>query len=121
MRKAGDIISEIFRERFGSNFFETARSTADVFSSWNEIVAEIWPNAGEQGKDGMPAAASCSSVKSLERGMLIVEADHPGCIQILQTGQASLLSSVQRRYPELDIKGIAFRLSRKPAAAKGSL
>jgi hypothetical protein len=45
--------------------------------------------------------------------VLIVEADHPGWIQILQTKQAELLLAVQRQCPRLDIRGIAFRLSRK--------
>ena len=113
MRKAGDIVTALFRDRFGPEFLETARSTAGMFSSWKEIVAEIWPNYGEQGKDDIPAAAIHSRISNLERGLLLVEADHPGWIQILQTRQSELLLAVQKRYPELNIRGIAFRLSRE--------
>ena len=109
MRKAGDIVSALFREQFGSEFMETARSTAGLFSSWVQVVAEAWPQGGSA---DLPAAAVHSRIRELERGMLLVEADHPGWIQILQTKQGELLSSVQRRYPELNIQGIAFRLSR---------
>ena len=112
MRRAGDIVSELFREHFGSGFMETANSTAGIFSSWKDIVDELWPGSGEPGKGDIPAAAVHSSIKNLERGVLFVEADHPGWIQILQTRQADILSVVQKRYPELDIKGIAFRLYR---------
>jgi hypothetical protein len=48
--------------------------------------------------------------------VLLVEADHPGWIQILQTKQAGLLQTVQKRYPELNVRGIAFTLSRGPLA-----
>ena len=108
MRKAGDIISELFRERFGPEFMETARSTHGLFSSWDNIVAEVWP-----GED-VPGAAVHSRIRELERGLLLVEADHPGWVQILQTKKVELLELVKRRYPELDIKGISFRLSKNP-------
>jgi hypothetical protein len=52
----------------------------------------------------------------LERGILLIEAEHPGWRQILQTEQSKLLNTVQRWYPELEIRGIAFRLSRDPQA-----
>jgi len=117
MRKAGEIISELFRERFGAEFMETARSTAGLFSSWTQVVAEVWFRTArtiENGSEDIPAAAVHSRIRELERGVLLVEADHPGWIQILQTKQAALLSAVQRRYPDLDIRAIAFRLSREP-------
>ena len=117
MRKASDIITELFRERFGDGFMETARSTAGLFSSWTQVVTEVWFRAERKVKnepEDTPAAAIHSRIRELERGVLLVEADHPGWIQILQTKQAALLSAVQRRYPDLDIRAIAFRLSREP-------
>ena len=117
MRKAGEIITELFREKFGVEFMETARSTAGLFSSWTKIVAEVWSRTErnvERGEEELPAAAVHSRIRELERGVLLVEADHPGWIQILQTKQAKLLLAVQRRYPDLDIRAIAFRLSREP-------
>jgi len=107
MRKAGDIIKSMFSEKFGPGFMETARSTSGLFSSWAQVVAELWPNPEQ-------TIALHSRIRELERGMLLVEADHPGWIQILQTKQGELLSAVQRRYPELDILAISFRLSREP-------
>ena len=115
MRKASDIITALFKEKFGPEFMETARSTAGLFSSWTQVVAAgAQGRNAESGSDDVPAAAVHSRIRELERGVLLVEADHPGWIQILQTKQAELLSAVQRRYPELDIRAIAFRLSREP-------
>ena len=116
MRKAGDIISEIFRDRFGPGFLETARQGSGLFSSWSQIVTEAWPRS-----EDVPAVAAHSKIREFERGLLIVEADHPGWIQILQTKQAALLSAAQRKYPELDIRSIAFRLSRGPLAPSPAL
>jgi predicted nucleic acid-binding Zn ribbon protein len=122
MRKAGDVITELFREQFGPEFMASARASSDLFSSWPQVIAKVWPRSFDAedpgaGPDDVPAAAVHSRIRELERGMLLVEADHPGWIQILQTKQAELLSAVQRGYPELDIRGIAFRLSRTPLDA----
>ena len=122
MRKAGDIVTDLFRDRFGPEFMETARSTAGLFNSWAALVTEAWPRSfdGEQNRAGpgdIPAAAVHSRIRELERGVLLIEADHPGWIQILQTKQAELLAGVQRRYPDLNIRAIAFRLSRDSIAS----
>ena len=125
MRKAGDIVTELFSEKFGPQFMETARTTSALFSSWTRVITEVWPRTidaeqreagtpAEAEPDETPAVAVHSRIRELERGVLLVEADHPGWIQILQTKQGELLSAVQRRYPKLDIRAIAFRLSREP-------
>ena len=107
MKKAGDVISNMLKEMYGAQFVEAGRLTAGLFSSWAQIVAEAWP------QEDAPAAGANSRIQELERGQLLVEADHPGWIQILRTKEKELLSIVQRRYPQLDIKDISFRLSRK--------
>ena len=116
MRKAGDIVSALFKEKFGPEFMAAAKSTAGLFSSWINIIKEVWPwsDTDNPGFEDIPAAAVHSRIGELERGILLIEADHPGWIQILQTKQNQLLSAVQRRYPKLNIRGIAFRLSREP-------
>jgi hypothetical protein len=115
MRKASEVISALFKENFGSEFMETARANAGLFSSWAEIVAEAFEpkGSGFNKAEDIPAAAH-SRIQELERGLLLVEADHPGWVQILQTKQQELLVAAKRRYPELDIRNIAFKLSRNP-------
>jgi hypothetical protein len=100
MKKAGDLLSAIFDERL----LKKARGYSDLFSAWAEIT----------GKQGIAAAAAHSRIRELERFVLLVEADHPGWIQLLQTKQRELLTAVQRRFPDLTITGISFRLSRTP-------
>ena len=114
MKKAGDVISLLFKQRFGENFMENAKSGAELFNSWEKTVCQVWPHGEDQKNEDIPAAAVHSRIKELERGVLFVEADHPGWIQILQTRQAELLLAIQRHCPKLDIRGIAFRLSKEP-------
>ena len=110
VRKAGDIIFELLQERFGAEFVQNAHSTARLFSAWGELVAEVWQSRLEDTN----AVCAHSQITELENGTLLVQADHPGWIQILKTKQAQILTAAQRRYPDLDIKEISFRLSREP-------
>jgi hypothetical protein len=102
MRKAGDILSSLFSEKFDPLFLRRAKTTAGLFGDWESLAAEA----------GISSASAHSRIAELERGIIMVEAEHPGWVQILQTKQSQLLSSAQKRYPELAIRGIAFRLSR---------
>ena len=118
MRKAGEIISILFKQHFGEDFVDNARSSAELFNSWEKTVCQVWPQVENKKNEETPAAAVHSRIKELERGMLIVEADHPGWIQILQTKQSELLQVIQHKCPKLDIRGIAFRLSRETLSPK---
>ena len=47
----------------------------------------------------------------LKNGILIVGAEHPGWIQLLQMKQESILARVQAEYPDLQVRALAFRLA----------
>jgi len=113
IKKAGDIVDSLLLDIFGSGFMETARLNASLFSSWDKIVAEAFScvdNSGEPHEK--PAASLHSGIRELERGVLLVEADHPGWIQILKTKHKEILSAVQHLYPELNVLDVSFRLKR---------
>jgi hypothetical protein len=96
MKKAGDLLASFFDERV----LKTARGYSELFSSWQSI-------AGDN-------IAAHSRIRELEHSVVLVEADHPGWIQILQTREKGLLDTLHRRFPEQNITGISFRLSREP-------
>jgi hypothetical protein len=100
VKRAGELLSVFFDK----NLAEKAWGYSDLFSCWAEITE----------KTGIPSAAAHSRIVELERAVLLVEADHPGWIQMLQTKQTPLLKAVVRRFPDLEIRGISFRLSRDP-------
>ena len=110
MRKAGDVLKALFNEMFGPGFYDKARSASGVFSGWSYICAEAF----KAKNNDIPAAASHSRIKDIEKGILLVEADHPGWVQTLKTKQQEILLIAKRRYPDLDIKGISFFLAKEP-------
>jgi hypothetical protein len=98
MKTAGEILSALFDERF----VKKAKEYSKLFDSWTDITA----------KNGIAAAADHSRIKNLEKGILLVEMDHPGWKQILQTKQSKLLNDFRYRFPEMDISGISLMLGR---------
>jgi hypothetical protein len=104
MKKAGDLLSAFFAEHFDQVSLENGRKTAGLFFSWAAAAKAA----------NIPAAADHSRVRDMEHKVLVVEADHPGWVQILQTKQTQLLRYVQFKFPDLDIQGISFCLSREP-------
>ena len=150
MKKAGDVLLEMFRDKFGIIGSEgpngSYRTKPGIFSSWTDIIGKIFPVENEDGEYGnasyasntaegsrpedaandpesgqnpegsqrrkIPEVAFHSKIWELEKGILYVEADHPGWVQILQTKQRDILLEVQKRYPELEVKRISLRLSR---------
>ncbi len=92
MKKAGDILGDYMRN-FHANI-ETGYSS--VFKSWSKIAGEDM--------------VSHSSVKDLTNGILLIEADHPGWIQLLQMRKKKILKNIHTFYPELDVINIRFIL-----------
>ncbi|GAB1482302.1 hypothetical protein MASR2M78_11170 [Treponema sp.] len=94
MKKAGDLLNAFFDEQT----LTKAGAYSELFSAWRSLVNE--------------RIAAHSKIVELERDILIVEADHPGWIQVLQFKQADILKAAQKRFPDLSIHGISLRLAR---------
>ncbi len=75
---------------------------AEFFGAWKQIAGERL------------AAHSC--VVDVDKGILIVEAEHPGWIQLLQLDQSRILAATAKRFPELALRAIMFRLKRDAGA-----
>jgi len=99
VRKAGDILAAFFDEAT----MKKAKNYGELFSAslWSELL----------GKCGLSQGFSHTRIADLNKAILLIEADHPGWIQLLQTKQKTLLELIQRRFPELTLTGISFRLS----------
>jgi hypothetical protein len=98
MRRVGDVLSTIF----DNGLMEKVQEYSAFFSCWKDLAE----------KNGIAAASDHSWIKSLERGLVWIEVDHPGWKQILQTKESKLLSDFRRRFPEMDISGISIMLCR---------
>ena len=100
MKTAGEILSKFFDK----DTLKNAEQMGKLFSP------EVWSDLLSSCK--LPHGVSHSRIAELEKTVLLVEADHPGWIQLLQTKQSELLNRVRRRFPEITFTGISFRLSR---------
>jgi len=100
VRKAGDVLAAFFDEAT----MKKAKNYGELFST------TLWSGLLE--KCGLSQGVSHTKIADLDKSVLLIEADHPGWIQLLQTKQKALLESIQRRFPEITLTGISFRLSR---------
>ncbi|MDR0568203.1 MAG: DUF721 domain-containing protein [Spirochaetaceae bacterium] len=98
MKKAGELLSFFFDN-----------PTVEQFQRYTALC-EFWRDRMKMHK--IAAAVDHTKIARFERHILLVEADHPGWIQILQSKQRELLHEFQRRFPEILMSGISFRLSR---------
>ncbi len=93
MKEAAEILKK-YLETINLNLNTTY---SKVFKNWMDI-------AGED-------IASHSAVKEIEHNTLIIEADHPGWIQIIQLKKAEILRKVKKKYPGVNIKSIKIILN----------
>ncbi len=94
MKKAGDILGDYMRNLH----LNIEKGNSSVFKSWCKIAGEDM--------------ISHSAVKDISNGILVVEADHPGWIQLLQMRKKKILKNVKNYYPELDIIDVRFILTK---------
>ena len=104
VKKAGDLLSELLKNHFDEEALETGRKTAGLYSSWAAIATEA----------RIHAASDHSRIREFEHGVLVIEAEHPGWVQLLQTKQNILLNILQARFPDFKIHGVSFCLSKAP-------
>lgn len=93
IRKAADLVGSILNPEIAGK----AGAWSGFFASWTRA-------AGER-------LAAHSRPVDVRNGIVIVEAEHPGWIQLLQMSQDRILSSLASSFPELGLKGIGFRLA----------
>jgi hypothetical protein len=93
-RKASEIIGTILSPDVAAK----AGSWSRFFGSWERA-------AGER-------LSAHSRPVDVRNGIVIVEADHPGWVQLLQLEQKRILDAIKRSFPELGITGIAFKTAK---------
>jgi len=97
-------VSSLLSSFFSEDKLRRGERFSDFFSSWPSLVGE--------------RLAAHSRVADVDKGLLVVEAEHPGWIQLLQLRQSAILEDAARRYPELGLRGIVFRLSGQGGASR---
>jgi hypothetical protein len=106
MKRVGDLISVIFDKKF----IEKTKGYSALFDCWDDLMI----------KNGIAIVAGHSWIKSVEKGLVWIEVDHPGTKQILQTKESKLLHDFQYRFPDMGISGISIVLC-KPGSGNREL
>ena len=83
-----------------------------VFVSWKTALSKI----NSHGKNDAELLIAHSEVVDLKNGVLLVEADHPGWIQLLQMHSRFLIRVLKNLAPDLNIRSFAFRLKGSDAS-----
>lgn len=99
-----DIIScsEMIMNTFSSIEKESFENSSKLISVWKKIITKI-KNDGQK-------LYEHSSVIEIKNGILLVESDHPGWIQLFQMNSKFIVKGFSIYAPELNIKSVAFRL-----------
>ena len=92
MERAGDLLKKYFQN------FDISRGNmyADFFNGWEAIVGKKFSHH--------------SRILDIKGKVLIVEVDHPATLQMIMMHKQKILSRVNRKYPELELKSIKFRV-----------
>ncbi|MFA6507696.1 MAG: DUF721 domain-containing protein, partial [Treponemataceae bacterium] len=80
----------------------TAKGYSEFFSSWKGIVGDH--------------LSAHSRIVELDKTVLVVEADHPGWIQLIQMKRTTILESIRRQFPELTVTAISIKLRKSGSA-----
>lgn len=89
-------VSELLTSFFDGEIAAKGEKYVEFSNSWRTIAGS------RLGEHSRPV--------EIRRGVLIVEAEHSGWIQLLQLHQEKILAEIQRRYPDLEVSGVAFVL-----------
>lgn len=98
MRKADDLLGQ-FLDAIGQ---PEGAAYVGLFRGWRRIVGD--------------RIADHAEPVDLRGSALVVEADHPGWVQMIMISQARILRQVQKQFPELSINALHIRVAGDRAA-----
>lgn len=103
--KASEMISRLYKNIDEKEIEKSGR----IINTWRYAVESIKSNSLNGDNLGKKISAH-SKVVDLKNGVLLIEVDHSGWIQLIQTYQKYIKKYINSKIPELKIDSIAFRL-----------
>ncbi len=101
-----DIIHSTFKNLKVQDL-DRANTVTDL---WSSVLKNINSTGSKSNPNEGQNLADHSRVIDLKNGVLLVEADHPGWISLLQMHQKFIIRGMNMKSPDLKISTIAFRL-----------
>ena len=110
-------ISSVLGNVFQNLGTQEARRANDIFSIWRKVLLGIKNSTNPS--EGANLAAH-SRIVDLKNGVLLVEADHPGWIELLQLRKRFILKGLSFYAKDLRVETLAFRLAGKRGNVSGA-
>ena len=105
-------VSEIIYRAFNNISLEKSKESLNVLNMWKRVLLKIKSSANpNEGKN----LAEHTRVIDLKNGILLVEADHPGWIELLQLHKKFILKGMSDAFPSLKISTMAYKLKGQKA------
>lgn len=106
-------MSQVISNAFKNIRCEDVENANQLFDAWKEILFSI-KGAGSFNNPGNRFEGQNlydhSRILDLKNGMLLIEADHPGWIQLLQMHKNYIITGLKKKAPELKINNVVFKL-----------
>jgi predicted nucleic acid-binding Zn ribbon protein len=97
-------ISSVLSKMFGKENIYAAKKNKSIFDSWDYILEKTFLT--------MNGAENHSRVVNFSNGILTIEADHTGWIQIIQTEKNKILGIINQNFQELRVEEIEVGLAK---------
>ncbi|MCR5217670.1 DciA family protein [Treponema sp.] len=103
-------VMDLINQTFNNISVCDVKNASNMFSVWNKVLnrikGKINPNEGKN-------MASHSRIIDLKNGVLLVEADHPGWIELLQLHKNYILTGLKMEIKDIEINSMAIKLKGK--------
>ena len=108
----GDLVSKTFKNIKCTD----VENATEVFDGWKKVLYSIKGMANSSHPENPYEGQNLyehSRIIDLKNGVLLIEADHPGWIQLLQMHKQYIIRGLNKFSPNLHINTLAFRLKGK--------
>lgn len=113
-------INSLLHKTFNSFVVEGSKNASKIVEAWSSVLSKIKSvNQTENPNEGANLLDH-SRVVDLKNGILLIEADHPGWISLLQFHKKFILKGMQMYAGDVEIKLLAFRLRGSNAEIQSS-
>ena len=106
-------MSQVISNAFKNIRCEDVENANKLFDVWKEILFSIQGSGSFNNPGNRFEGQNLydhSRILDLKNGMLLIEADHPGWIQLLQMHKKYILTGLKKKAPDLKINNMVFKL-----------
>lgn len=105
MKKAADLIGRVL----DSMQDDKIQQASGFLNKWKSVIEEVFPNHNNE--TDSPPILNHVRVLDVDKGIVHIEVDHPGWIQTMQFKRKQVVYKLQKAFPVLEIRTLAFHLA----------